>query len=64
MECQTLARKKGYMEKICHSENNNENKEAQMLFQLRSRKSIATGLGEKKKKKTQFALCTGSNLRQ
>lgn len=49
MECQTLARKKGYMEKICHSENNNENKEAQMLFQLRSRKSIATGLGKKKR---------------
>lgn len=51
------------MEKICHSESNNGNKEEQMLFQLRSRKSTATELEKKKKKVTQFALWTGSNLR-
>lgn len=31
-ECQILARNKGYMEEICHSESNNENKEKQKLL--------------------------------
>lgn len=45
-ECQALTRNEGYMEKICHSESNNKNKEKQMLFQLRSRK-LGQEIGKK-----------------